>query len=162
MTQDPTVSRRPGLARLPARPRHRSRTRLMRHAILLTLAGAVTLPPAVAQERAGYRGEARNPFAATEIIRREGAREEGTGRRFERAQGRYDIPAMELRGIVSLGGGGMAALLEVEGHGTHLVREGDTIGLYEQGSDLVIRIGRIDRLHVEVEAGSLRQVIIVR
>ncbi len=112
-------------------------------------------------ERPGYRGEARNPFAPTEAILRERGSGKG-GVRFERAEGRFKIPKMHLRGIVTRSGGEVAALLEIDGHGTHIVREGDTIGLYERDSDLVVRIGRIRRLHVEVEAGALRQVIIVR
>jgi len=126
------------------------------------LAAHWPLAPAVADDdRPGYRGEARNPFAPTEAI----LRERGSGRsgvRFERAEGAFKVPKMHLRGIVTGSGGQVAALLEIDGHGTHIVREGDTIGLYERDSDLVVRIGRIQRLHVEVEAGALRQVIIVR
>ena len=58
--------------------------------------------------------------------------------------------------------GGIAALLEVENGGIHIVREGDTVGLYEMGINSVIRVRKINRLNMVVEAGELGQVIIVR
>lgn len=42
------------------------------------------------------------------------------------------------------------------------MREGDTVGLHDFGIDSVIRVQKISRLHLVVEAGQLNQMIIVR
>ncbi|MDR1728120.1 MAG: hypothetical protein LBT74_09415 [Acidobacteriota bacterium] len=77
----------------------------------------------------------------------------------QRAQ---DIPKMRLRGHLKVRGGETIALLEIVGGGVHIVREGDTVGLYDLGLDSVIRIRKIDKLHLVVESGSLGKTIIVR
>ena len=69
---------------------------------------------------------------------------------------------MKLRGIIRREGEKIAALLEIKGGGTHVVREEDTVGLNELGQDAVVRIKKINRLNLVVEVGSLGQVMIVR
>lgn len=72
----------------------------------------------------------------------------------------HDAPApdMTLKGIVN---GGMA-LLEVQGSGVFLVREGDTISLSRQGRNTVMKIEKIDRLSLMVKVGTLEEIIVVR
>lgn len=72
------------------------------------------------------------------------------------------IPKMHLRGLLHGAKGEILALLEIEKGGVYLVREGDSVGLHEFGVDSVIRIQKIDRLHLVVESGTLGQLIIVR
>lgn len=111
--------------------------------------------------RPGYRSDARNPFELTSpIIERLTAGE--TGVSFQRADGSFKVPNMKLRGMVLRQDGGKAALLEVQGLGTHVVREGDTISINAAIANAVVRVKRIERMQVEVEAGSMRQIIIVR
>ena len=72
------------------------------------------------------------------------------------------IPKMRLRGHLKGSDGEVLALLEIDGGDTHIVREGDTVGLNDLGLDSVLRVRKISRLHMVVEAGSLNQMIIVR
>ena len=72
------------------------------------------------------------------------------------------IPKMRMKGYLEGADGEKVALLELVGGGVHIVREGETVGLYEIGRESVIRIQKINRLHLVVEAGSLGQLIIVR
>jgi hypothetical protein len=67
-------------------------------------------------------------------------------------------PTLIMRGIVS---GGLA-LLDVEGHGVYLVREGDTLSLNRQGQNTVIKIEKIDHLSLMVKIGTLNEMIVVR
>jgi len=71
------------------------------------------------------------------------------------------MPKMRLRGHIKEAGGKIAALLEIDGSGVYIVREKDTVGLQELGFDSALRIKKITRLHVLVEAGSLGRTIIV-
>jgi len=67
-------------------------------------------------------------------------------------------PTLVMRGIVS---GGLA-LLDVEGYGVYLVREGDTLSLNRQGQNTVIKIEKIDHLSLMVKIGTLNEMIVVR
>nr|WP_321465079.1 hypothetical protein [uncultured Desulfobulbus sp.] len=112
----------------------------------------------------------RNPFAATEKLRELRANPpaepkvvpSNEGLAFVPSKQELKIPKMRLRGHLQGGNGEVLALLEVTGGDTYIVREGDTVGLHDLGIDSVLRIRKISRLHVVVEAGSLNQMIIVR
>mgnify|MGYP001806507324 CR=1 FL=1 len=128
-------------------------------------APAETAPPAKPApangRRAGYRADARNPFELTApILERLSEGEAGVS--FQPNNGNFKVPTMRLRGMVTHRDGRKAALLEVQGLGTHVVRDGDTIGLNVAVANAVIRVKRIDRMQIEVEAGSMKQIIIVR
>lgn len=120
-----------------------------------------TQPPVTGNGRPGYRGSARNPFdLPPPIVERLSAGDAKAG--FQPVEGGFKVPDMKLRGVVLRQDGGKAALLEVQGVGTHVVREGDTIGINAASPNAVIRVKRIERMQVEVEAGSMRQIILVR
>lgn len=68
------------------------------------------------------------------------------------------VPELTLKGVIN---GGMA-LLEVQGSGVFLVREGDTISLSRQGRNTVLKIEKIDRLSLMVKVGTLEEIIVVR
>jgi len=72
------------------------------------------------------------------------------------------VPTMRLRGHLQGKDGEVLALLELVGGDVYIVREGDTVGLHDFAIDSVIRVQKIDRLHLVVEYGSLNQRIIVR
>lgn len=109
---------------------------------------------------AGYRDGKRDPFAPTDRLLQ--ASTSGGAAVFQPLQQAATIPIMHLRGLVQDKDGTQVALLEIEKGGVHIVREGDTVGLYEMGANTVIRVRKINRLNLVVEAGSLGQLIIVR
>lgn len=134
----------------------------------------------------------RDPFAITERLKRVSTDGVVEGVQFvpsATVPGSKEVPRMQLRGIVRMSKAAeasakdgksakgkaaddkekakklvseVAAILEVEGAGTHIVREGDTVGLQQLGSDAVVKVLRVDRLSLVVEVGTLGQVIIVR
>ena len=72
---------------------------------------------------------------------------------------------MRVRGFVHNGPGEALALLQIEGDETvHLVRKGDEIGIQSRTGQpsTVLKILNVDLKKVEVQSGSLRQVIIVQ
>ena len=115
------------------------------------------------RDRTGYRGGQRNPFAPTErvLTAREGGRLD-TQLTLQPLEKATKLPKMHLRGVIHDEQNKLAALLELEGVGVYVVREGDTVGLYEAGSDNVIQIQKINRLNLLVKAGSIGQIIVVR
>ena len=74
------------------------------------------------------------------------------------------IPAITLRGVVhpDSNGDGLLALLEIGDHGVYMVREGDEISYDQSRPSAAIKIMRISRLSVIVEAGSLGNTLIIR
>lgn len=143
-----------------------------------TIEGVKEAPPTQLQDDQGPR----DPFAVTGRMRRISTGNLGIeGVQFVPAEattlGR-DLPSMRLRGLIrsardSAGVFGAAvgkkpaesqkaALLEIEGAGVFVVREGDTVGLHDLGRSVVLKVIRVNELSVVVEAGSLGQVIIVR
>jgi hypothetical protein len=131
------------------------------------------LPGEVPAIRKSGRGETpreplRNPFAITEKLARLADKppaskaSESDTLTFTPRSGALQLPKMRLRGHLHGQGDEAVALLEIEGGGVYIVREGDDVGLHEFGYDSVIRIQKIDRLHLVVESGTLGQLIIVR
>ncbi|QPJ62483.1 MAG: hypothetical protein G3M70_11625 [Candidatus Nitronauta litoralis] len=114
------------------------------------------------QRTAGYFNGKRDPFAVTNRLLKVRLGQGEGALSFQPAKPGANFPVMKLRGIVRRPGKKIAALLEVEGAGTHVVREEDTVGLNELGKDAVVRIKKINRLNLVVEVGSLGQVMIVR
>ena len=125
------------------------------------------IPPALqgvlpeGNRRAGYRDGRRDPFSPSDRLLQASLGQAGSPQ-FQPLNQATEIPRMHLRGLIEDEGGNVAALLEIENSGIHIVREGDTVGLYEMGVNSVIRVRRINRLNLVVEAGSLGQMIIVR
>ncbi len=76
--------------------------------------------------------------------------------------GTAGIPQMRLRGFIDQGDNERLALLEIAGARTYLVREGDDISINPAQPNSVIRITKIDRLSITVEAGILGSIRIQR
>lgn len=75
------------------------------------------------------------------------------------------LPRMRVRGFVHNSPGESMALLQIDGDETvHLVQKGDEIGIQSRGGqpNAVLKIISVDQKKVEVQSGSLRQVIIVQ
>ena len=111
--------------------------------------------------QAGYRDGKRDPFSPTNRLLQVAQVDEGVTH-FQPLNTATEMPRMHLRGLVQDKSGDVAALLEIQNSGIHIVREGDTVGLYDMGVNSVIRVRQINRLNMIVEAGSLGQMIIVR
>ncbi len=111
--------------------------------------------------RVGYRQGQRDPFAPTSRLLQVTSSGDG-GVQFQALSQATKLPRMHLRGLIQDRNGDLAALLEIEKSGIHIVREGDAVGLYDMGVNSVIRVRKINRLNLVVEAGSLGQMIIVR
>ncbi len=110
----------------------------------------------------------RNPFAPTFELARMKVEQKTAPKKkekevtFQQTPLDAKIPKMRLKGHLRNEEGELLSLLEIEGGSTYIVREGDTIGLSELGQDAVIKIKKIDRLHLVVEFGRMGTVIIVR
>lgn len=72
------------------------------------------------------------------------------------------IPRITLRGLLNKSAGEFIALLEVQGMGTFMVREGDEFNINPSQPENAIRISKITRLSVTVEAGHLGSIRVLR
>lgn len=145
--------------------------------------GSAFAPPEVPTGQDGSGG--RDPFAITARLQRvstggiEGVQfvpqaEPVTSR---------ELPRMQLRGLIKASSTTTArqirfsgaspesaaedprlkaALLEIDGAGVYVVREGDTVGLHRLGKSSVLKIIGVTELSVVVEVGTLGEVIVVR
>lgn len=117
----------------------------------------------------GYEEPAeRDPFTTSDKMFRtsgqQGANRAG-GQGFVPYMMNGGLPKMRVRGFVHNGPGDAMALLQIDGDETvHLVRKGDEIGVQSRTGqpNTVLKILNVDLKKVEVQSGSLRQVIIVQ
>lgn len=117
----------------------------------------------------GYEEPAeRDPFTTSDKMFRtsgqQGANRAG-GQGFVPYMMNGGLPKMRVRGFVHNGPGEALALLQIEGDETvHLVRKGDEIGIQSRTGQpsTVLKILNVDLKKVEVQSGSLRQIIIVQ
>jgi hypothetical protein len=101
---------------------------------------------------------ARNdPFQISYLMRQRAYRLSQGGAQFVAAPG-AKTPAMVLKGLVNK----KLALLEIQGVGIYMVREGDSLSFNNSGENLVIKIDKIDSLSLNVKVGTLQEVIVVR
>ncbi|WP_245395124.1 hypothetical protein [methane-oxidizing endosymbiont of Gigantopelta aegis] len=75
-------------------------------------------------------------------------------------QGR--IPRMKLLGLITRNKGEYLALLEIQGVGTFMVREGDEFNIDPSHPKSAIRISKITRLSVTVETGRMGRIQVLR
>jgi hypothetical protein len=98
-----------------------------------------------------------DPFQVSYFMQQKALARNQGGPQFTPLQG-AQTPTLSLKGIVN----GEMALLEVQGSGVYLVREGDTLSLNRQGQNTVMKIEKIDRLSLMVKMGTLAEIIVVR
>lgn len=72
------------------------------------------------------------------------------------------VPKMKIRGFIDKDEDKPLALLEIEGSGTFMVREGDEINIDPSNPRRAIRISSITRLSVTVETGTLGSIRVLR
>lgn len=132
---------------------------------------AVPMPQQLAKLPQDAYPEDRDPFALTSrLIRQDTAPkntnsvhpEQDRAYSFTRLKTGVNVPKLTLRGLILKSEKEKAAILEVEGMGTYVVREGDTISIPDGGFNNVIKVTQIDRLSLLIEVGKLGEVIIVR
>jgi hypothetical protein len=78
-----------------------------------------------------------------------------TNNGFMRSEGGVSVPKMKLKGYVGSGDADSFALLEIEGAGTFMVKEGDEINYNPRQPRSAIRITRLDRSSVTIETGLI-------
>lgn len=81
---------------------------------------------------------------------------------FMRNPGNPELPKMRLHGFIDKDPDNPIALLEVAGARTYLVHEGDEINIDPAVPNSAIRISKITRLSVTVEAGTLGSIRVQR
>lgn len=109
--------------------------------------------------------ERADPFSPTEVFENPtGVSPEVRQRRFIPSATRpARLPELRLRGIArGVGDESATVLLEIDGYGTYIVTEGDTISLQNLPAENVIRIREITPISVIIEAGSFGELIVVR
>lgn len=110
----------------------------------------------------------RDPFTTTDKMFRVSAQPGANGaanQGFVPFMSTEPLPKMRIKGFVHNGPGEAMALLQIDGDDTvHLVRKGDEIGIQSRAGQLssVLKIINVDLKKVEVQSGSLKQVIIVQ
>lgn len=107
--------------------------------------------------------EIRDPFTPSDLIFQVASKSSGIDANgFIRSPNNTTIPKMRLRGFVHQDKEEPIALLEIAGSRTYLVREGDDINVDPSQPNSVIRITKISRLSITVEAGVLGSIRIQR
>lgn len=114
------------------------------------------LPAASQQRSVAYGLAGRDPFAITPVMTENRQNASGQGVGFVPLSGNVRIPNMRLKGIITGSGQQpLTALLEIDGLGVFVVREGDTVGLQGVGNTGdVILVESISRLSLVVRTGS--------
>lgn len=81
---------------------------------------------------------------------------------FMRSASNSDLPSMRLRGFITQDNEKPVALLEVDNARTYLVREGDEINIDPSVPNSAIRVTKISRSSITVEAGMLGSIRVQR
>lgn len=101
--------------------------------------------------------ERNDPFQVSSLMRQRAYLQSQGGMQFVAAPN-AKTPTMTLKGLVNKN----LALLEIQGVGTYMVRQGDSLSFNKGGENLVIKIEKIDSLSLNVKVGTLQEVIVVR
>lgn len=106
----------------------------------------------------------RDPFANTKAIQDQAAKNAATpeARYTPGTDNARAIPGLRLKGYIEDRYQAPVALVEIEGYGVFLVREGDAISLQTRSGNALLKVQRVTNVSVQVEVGSLGQVMVVR
>lgn len=75
----------------------------------------------------------------------------------------FEIPKMRLRGFITPEGAQeQLALLEIDGSGVYMVKEGDEINIDPRRPANAVRISEISRLSITIETGTLGRIRVLR
>jgi len=77
-------------------------------------------------------------------------------------ESRDKVPILRLSGFLTQEDDSKIALLTIDGSGTYLVREGDTLSLQSLDENTVLKIESIHQQSISISIGTLGQRVIVR
>lgn len=111
----------------------------------------------------------RDPFSEPQTLK-EGGEAKGInelinnfGKGFRRTSEEIDVPELLFKGYVDRGEGlPPMALIQISGKRVHMVQVGDEINIDPSNPRNAIRITKISRLSITVEAGRLGQMKVLR
>ena len=108
----------------------------------------------------------RDPFTPSTLmfdaITLKGSATGQAGYGFMRSPSNSELPKMRLRGFIGKSDGKPVALLEVDNNRTYIIHEGDEINIDPSIPNSAIRITKITRFSVTVEAGMLGSIRVQR
>ena len=108
----------------------------------------------------------RDPFTPSstmfDAITTRGSASGASGYGFMRSATNSNLPPMRLRGYITQNNNKPVALLEVANSRTYLVREGDEINIDPSVPNSAIRVTKISRSSITVEAGMLGSIRVQR
>jgi hypothetical protein len=108
----------------------------------------------------------RDPFTPSSLmfdaISHQGNGSGAAGYGFMRSPSKVNLPKMRLRGYVGQSDDKPVALLEVAGARTYIIHEGDEINIDPAIPNSAIRVTKITRFSVTVEAGMLGSIRVQR
>jgi hypothetical protein len=102
----------------------------------------------------------RDPFTPSLLMYEQLGKQTQPG--FIPSQGQGNIPRMKLLGLITQNKDQYLALLEIQGIGTFMVREGDEFNIDPAHPKSAIRISKITRLSVTVETGRMGRIQVLR
>lgn len=108
----------------------------------------------------------RDPFTPSSLMfdtmSLKGSASGADGYGFMRSPSNANLPKMRLRGYIGKKNDKPVALLEVDGSRTYIIHEGDEINIDPSTPNSAIRITKITRFSVTVEAGMLGSIRVQR
>jgi len=108
----------------------------------------------------------RDPFTPSSLMfdtmSIKGSASGADGYGFMRSTSNANLPKMRLRGYIGKSDDNPVALLEVDGNRTYIIHEGDEINIDPSTPNSAIRITKITRFSVTVEAGMLGSIRVQR
>jgi hypothetical protein len=108
----------------------------------------------------------RDPFTPSSLMfdtmSIKGSASGADGYGFMRSTSNADLPKMRLRGYIGKSDDKPVALLEVDGNRTYVIHEGDELNIDPSTPNSAIRITKITRFSVTVEAGMLGSIRVQR
>lgn len=108
-------------------------------------------------------GTGRNPFSETDPIQKQGLRRRSaTAPSPAAAKLPEGFPKLILKGYIEGSDGTTAALLEVQGAGLYVVREGGTFSLHAGQQNIPVRVREIRHLGAVILVGTQDVVVVVR
>ena len=132
----------------------------------LKMASAQTANAMNAQQQYEAIQSIRDPFTPSSLmfdaITLQGSATGASGYGFMRSMSNSNLPSMRLRGYIEKKDDKPVALLEVDNDRTYIIHEGDEINIDPSVPNSAIRITKITRFSVTVEAGMLGSIRVQR
>lgn len=113
------------------------------------------------QHNGSQKESGRNPFSDTDLIQKQ-AEQRVMGMVTPSSRLPEGVPNLLLRGYIEGEDKRPAALLEVHGVGTYIVRDGDTLSLHAGQQNILLKIREVRNQSAIVTVGMRGQEIVVR